>query len=346
MNTHPIVTVEIDHRAANALQPVAELPVAGTLAFLPNGNLLLLERRWQEHCVVVHEFAPSGAGDWSEVRAVTLKGVRGSPIGCAVSPDGARLAAGQKTAKVYSWPAGKAVASLPAVTYQLEYTSLGFSPSGALVVVADGGYISPRNRKVTVYDVATGDKRAVIKTDEWHFVQAMMLDESSVITLGLAVDWEFDDSETSGERVLGCYDAQGATVRFRRVLRGGQFVGMDPGARCVWVAGDTGPYAPQNLLSLAAKDGQVEREIAFADDWHADTTAPVVVGPATVALHVASYKHRVGRYVVIDAAAGRQVAVLGHPGSLNTGELPPAAHPATRRVAAVGRDKTFIWQLP
>lgn len=338
-------TIEVDHRSAHALAPVAELPVIGTLAFLPSGNLLVFERVFAQACVLVREYAPGGGG-WAEVRVVTLKGLRGSPVGCAASPDGTSVAVGLKTAKVSGWPGGKAVASMPGVKYQLERNSLGFSPDGALLAVGDGGYVSPRQRTVQVCDAATGDRRAAIKTGEWNFSRVAMLDATTVVTLGLALDWEFGDEIKGGQRVLGCYDAATGAARWRRVLSGGQFAGLDRDAALVWVAADAPTSSTANLLGLAASDGRVAREVAFGGDWRAGVPEPVALGPTTLALDVASYQHRVGRTVVLDVDAGRQVALLGRPGGGNVGEYPTVAHAETRRVAATGEGRTFVWQLP
>ncbi len=340
------VSVTIEPTARGPLSPVAELPVIGTLAFTPGGSLLVVERRWSERCLVAHEFAPGASGRWAEARAVTLKGVRGSPIGCAVSADGAFLAAGPKTARVYDWPAAKAIASLPAVRYQLERSSLGFSPGGARVAVADGGYVAPRNRTVTVCDAATGAKLSAIKTSEWSFQWAAMPDESTVLTLGLALDWVSGDEETDGQRVLGCYDADTGAARWRRVLRSDQRPGLDREAGLVWVADDEGPYATKHLLALRLADGSVARTVGFGDEWRADKTAPAVLGPSTLMIQVSSYKRGVTRAVVVDAEQGRVVAELGHRGELSGEAFPPTAHAGTRRVAATVEGATVLWQLP
>lgn len=344
MSTAAHVTVEIDHRSAQALGP-AEIPVCGTLAFVPGGNLLVFERSFERRCAVVHEYAPAGDG-WAELRAVTIKGLRGSPVGCAASPDGTRVAAGLKTARVYGWPGGGVVASMPAVKYQLERHSLGFSPDGALLAVGDGGYVSPRQRAVQVCDAATGDRRAAIKTAEWDFVRVAMPDAATVVTLGLALDWEYGDASTERQRVLGCYDVATARARWRRVLRDGQFAGVDREAGLVWVADDPAPYLAASLLGLALDDGHVVREVAFGGDWHAGGAAPAALGPTTLALEVASPQLRLGRTVVLDVEAGRQVALLGRPGGGDAGRCPLVAHAGTRRVAAAGEGKTFAWQLP
>lgn len=346
MSTPVDITVAIDPGHRDLLPPVAELLAPGTLGFLPDGNLLVIERRGGANGVVAREYAPGGAGPWSEVRSVPLKGVRGSPIGCAVSADGALLAAGQKTARVYAWPSGSTVASLPGVRYQLERSSLGFSPSGARVALADGGYVSPRNRTVTICDASTGAKLAAFKTDEWSFQWAAMPDESTVLTLGLAHDWVSGDEETDGQRVLGCYDVVSGAARWRRTLRADQWPCVDRAAGRVWVAGDEGPYATKHLLALSLADGAVLRTVGFSDDWRPGTAAPAVVGPSTLALPVSSYKHRATRYVVADVERGRVVAELGHGGERVGGVVPPTAHAETRRVAAEVDSFTFVWQVP
>ncbi len=347
MSTTIDVSVTIESTAHGRLSPVAELPVTGTLAFLPNGNLLVVERRWSEHCLVAHEFAPDAGGRWAEARAVTIKGVRGSPIGCAVSADGAFLAAGSKIARVYDRSTAQVVASPPAVRHQLERNSLGFSPSGARIAVADGGYVSPRNRTVTVCDAATGAKLTAIKTDEWSFQWAAMPDESTVLTLGLAFDWVSGDDETDGQRVLGCYDADTGAARWRRVLLGEQRPGLDRAAGRLWVADDESPYITKNLLALSLADGSVTRTVGFDDEWRADKAAPVVVGPATLMLPVKSYKRGgMTRTVVVDTEQGRVVAELGHEGDLSGEAFPPTAHVETRRVAATVEGATVVWQLP
>lgn len=346
MSTIVDVTITIDPRPRDVLTPVAELLAPGTLGFLPDGNLLVIERRGGPKGVVVHEYAPGGAGAWGELRSAPLKGVRGSPIGCAVSADGALLAAGQKSARVYAWPSGATVASLPGVRHQLERSSLGFSPSGARVAVADGGYVSPRNRTVTVCDPSTGAKLAAIKTDEWSFHWAAMPDESTVLTLGLAHDWVSGDDETEGQRVLGCYDVATGAARWRRTLRADQWPGVDRAAGRVWVAGDEGPYATKHLLALSLADGAVLRTVGFGDDWRPGAAAPAVVGPSTLALPVSSYKHGATRYVVVEVERGRVVAELGHGGERVGAVYPPTAHAETRRVAAEVDSFTFVWQLP
>lgn len=347
MSTTVDVSVTIESTERGRLSPVAELPVIGTLAFLPDGNLLVVERRWSEHRLVAHEFAPDARGRWAEARAVTIKSVRGSPIGCAVSADGALLAAGSKAARVYDWPVAKAVASLPAVRYQLERSSLGFSPSSARIAVADGGYVAPRNRTVTVCDAATGAKLTAIKTDEWSFQWAAMPDESTVLTLGLAFDRVYGDDETEGQHVLGCYDADTGAVRWRRVLLGEQRPGIDRAAGRVWVADDESPYITKNLLALSLADGSVARTVGFDDEWRADKAAPVMIGPATLMLPVKSYKHGgATRTVVVDTEQGRVVAELGHEGELSGEAFPPTAHAETRRVAATVEGATVLWQLP
>jgi len=346
MTTSVDVTVPIDPTPRDPLAPVAGMLDPGTLGFLPGGNLLVLHRPGGATGVVVHEHSPTGDGSWTEVRTATLKGVRGSPIGCAISADGTLLAAGQKKARIFDWPGGKALASLPGVRYQLERSSLGFSPSGARVAVADGGYVSPRNRTVMVCDAATGAKLGAIKTDEWSFVWAAMPDESTVLTLGLAHDWSFGGDETEGQRVLGCYDADTGAARWRRVLGAGQWPGVDRAAGRLWVAGDEGPYATKHLLALSIADGSVQRTVGFGDDWRAGKGAPAVVGPSTLAVLVSSYKHEATRYVVVDVERGLVVAELGRGGE-DLGEVhPPAGHAETRRVAAVADGFTFVWQLP
>lgn len=292
MSTTADVTVTLDPRPRDVIAPAAEIPVVGTLAFTPAGELLVLERRWSEGCVVVHEYAPTRDGAWEESRALTLKGVRGSPVGCAVSDDGALLAVGQKSARVYDRASGAVVAKPPAVRYQLHCASLGFSPSGARVAVADGGYVSPRNRAVMVCDASTGAKLATIKTGEWSFHRAVMPDESTVLTLGLALDWQYGDDETEGQRVLGCYDVATGAARWRRVLRADQYPTVDRAAGRVWVADDEGPYVTSGLLSLSLADGSVTRTVGFADGWRAGDAPPVALGDATVALAVKSYRQQ------------------------------------------------------
>ncbi len=347
MSTTVDVSVAIGSAAHARLSPVAELPVTGTLAFLPNGNLLVVERRWSEHRLVAHEFAPDANGHWAEARAVTIKGVRGSPIGCAVSAGGAFLAAGPKIARVYDWAAAKVLASLPTVRHQLERNSLGFSPSGARIAVADGGYVSPRNRTVTVNDAATGAKLTAIKTDEWDFQWAAMPDESTVLTLGLAFDWKYDDEETEGQWVLGCYDADTGAVRWRRVLRGEQRPGIDRAAGRLWIADTESPHITKNLLALSLADGGVVRTVGFDGEWRADKAAPTMVGPTTLMLPVKTYQNGGEmRTVVIDTERGRVVAELRHAGELSGEWFPPTAHLETRRVAATVEGATVVWQLP
>ncbi len=347
MSTAVDVSVAIGSPMHERLSPVAELTVTGTLAFLPNGNLLVVERRWNEHRLLVHEFAPDADGAWVEARAVTIKGVRGSPIGCAVSADGAFLAAGPKVARVYDWPTATVIASPPAVRNFLERNSLGFSPSGARVAIADGAYVAPRIRTVTVCAAATGAKLTTIKTDEWSFQWVAMPDESTVLTLGLAFDWKYDDDETEGQRVLGCYDADTGAVRWRRVLRGEQRPGIDRAAGRLWVADDESPYITKNLLALSLADGSVTRTVGFDDEWRADKAAPAVVGPATLMLAVKSYKNGgMTRTVIVDTERGRVVAELRHEGELSGEWFPPTAHVETRRVAATVEGATVIWQLP
>jgi hypothetical protein len=86
--------------------------------------------------------------------------------------------------------------------------------------------------------------------------------------------------------------------------------------------------------------------VAFGGDWRAGGAAPAVLGPATLALGVESSRLGIGRTVVLDVTAGRQVALLGRPGGGNAGDYPMVAHPETRRVAATGEGRTLVWQLP
>lgn len=340
------VTVTLDPRPRAVVSPAAALPVMGNLAFTPAGDLLVLERRWSEQRVVVHEYAPTRDGAWAESRAVALKGVRGSPVGCAVTDDGAFLAVGQKSARVYDWPSGGAVSKLPAVRHQLQCSSLGFSPSGSLVALADGGYVSPRARAVLVCDAATGAKLATIKTDEWCFVRAMMPDEATVLTVGLAIDWEFGDDETAGQRVLGCYDVATGAARWRRVLRADQLPSVDRAAGCVWVAGDEAPYLTGPLLALSLADGSVVRTVGFADGWRPGTAPPVAVGPGTVALTLRTWEHPTLRYAVVDVERGHVLVELALDDEPRGADLPPAVHAGTRRLAARVGDATQVWQLP
>ncbi len=196
-----------------------------------------------------------------------------------------------------------------------------------------------------VCDVTTGAPVAAVKTDEWNFTRVSMPDEVTVLTLGLALDWEFGVPGTERQRVLGCYDVATGKARWRRTLQAGQFAGADRDAGLVWVADDSPLYLTASLLGLALSDGRVAREVAFGGDWRAGGSAPAVLGPTTLALDVASYQHKLGRTVVLDVAAGRQVALLGRPGGGNVGEYPMVAHAATRRVAATGEGKTYVWQL-
>jgi hypothetical protein len=346
MTTLVDLEVAIDRKPRDPLRPAAELPHAGTMAFLPDGNLLVLHRPGGSSGVVVREHAPTADGTWSESRTAPLKGVRGSPLGCAVSADGARLAAGHKKARLYDWPGAAPGATLPGVRYQLERNSLGFSPSGARVVVADGGYVAPRNRTVTVCDTSTGAKLASIKTDEWSFAWAAMPDESTVLTVGLALDWVSGDEKTDGQRVLGCYDADTGRARWRRELRADQIPGLDLAAGRLWVAGDEAPYATKHLLALSIADGAVLRTIGLGERWRPGAAAPVAVAPSTLALAVSSSKYNAHRYVAVDVERGVVVAELGHGGDAVGAEFPAAAHAGTRRVAAEVDGTTVVWQLP
>ena len=346
MNAPADFVVAIDRTPHAVLAPAAALPAAGTLAFLPDGALLVLQRTGGTGSVVVHEYAPTVEGPWAQARTAALKGVRGSPIGCAVSAEGARLAAGTKKARVFAWPGGAPVATLPAVRYQLERSSLGFSPDGARLVVADGGYVAPRNRTVTVCDASTGAKLAAIKTDEWSFVWAAMPDESTVLTVGLAHDWVSGDDETDGQRVLGCYDVDTGKARWRRVLRADQLPGLDLEAGRLWVAGDEAPYATKDLLALSIADGTVRRTVGFGEYWRPGAVAPAVVGPSTLALAVSSYRFGAHRYVAVDVERGVVVAELGHGGKQVGADFLPAAHAGHRRVAAAVDGTTVVWQLP
>ncbi|MEZ4406918.1 MAG: hypothetical protein R3A52_10630 [Polyangiales bacterium] len=340
MSTTADVTVTLDPRPREVIAPAAEIPVAGTLAFTTAGDLLVLERRWSEGCVVVHEYAPTQDGAWEESRALTLKGVRGSPVGCAVSDDGALLAVGQKSARVYDRASGAVVAKLPAVRYQLHCASLGFSPSGARVAVADGGYVSPRNRAVMVCDASTGAKLATIKTGEWSFHRAVMPDESTVLTLGLALDWQYGDDETEGQRarLLRRRDrrravAAGAArgpVPHRRP-RGGSRLG---GER-------RGPVRHERPVVAVARGRERCATVGFGDGWRAGDAPPV-----------ARRHDRRARGEVVPAerrCGGRWSAGpwsrSSRRGELRGGDLPPVVHVGTRRVAATVGDRTSVWQL-
>lgn len=345
--TPPPVAISIDP-TTNLRAPDAVLSVGGTLGFTPGGNLLVLKRLTGGRAEV-YEFTP-GADGWTEARKVEIKGSSGSPLAAAISPDGTRLAFGPKTAKVYGWPSGKAVASAGAVKYGLAVNSVGFAPSGAWLVVADGGRVSPRNRTVTVVDAKTGDKRAAIKTDEWCFVQAGMLDDDTVVTLGLGLEWDLDKGSTDDDLVLGCYDVTSGKARWRRPLHGGQRAGLDAAARQVWIADDVAPHGTGAALCLAADDGRVLRSLAFSDGWRAGRAPAVVVRPGLVAVEVVTGegKAREPRFVLLDVETARQVATLGEEGGADYDLRSFATVHAASQWLAVGPgfgDETHLWRL-
>ncbi|WAS96554.1 hypothetical protein [Nannocystis punicea] len=347
MSATPPVTITID-LTTNLRAPDAVLPVGGTLGFMPSGNLLVLKRLTSGRAEV-YEFTP-GEGSWTEVGKAEIKSSSGSRAGGAISPDGTRCVYGPKTAKVYGWPGGKAMASLGAVKYSLGANTVGFSPSGAWVVVADNGRISPRQRTVTVFDAGTGEKRAAIKTDEWCFVQAGMLDDDTVVTLGLHLDWDVAKGWTDDDLVLGCYDVTTGAARWRRKIHDGQRFALEPVARQVWIADDGAPHGTGAELCLAADDGRVLRSIAFSSGWRAGRLPPVVVRPGLVAVGVVPVdgKPQDARFVLLDLEAGRQVATLGEGrGTDYNFDCFATAHTASQWLASVDffGNETYLWRL-
>jgi hypothetical protein len=335
------IAVQLGAMDGPLLPPIAALPVVGAPGFTPGGLLLVLERRVHQGWVMVHEFGPR-AGGFAPLGSASLRGLYGAPIGCAVSPDGRRLAAGLRTARLFAWPGGAPVGRAPAVRHQLAYRSLGFSPSGALLAVADGGYVSPGGRVVHVCDATDGARLAAVKTREWCFTQVQLLDDSTLVTLGLALDWRSGEPATAGQRVLGCYDVDRRRPRWRRLVRAGQLAGVDGDAGLVWVAGDEHDGAATRLLGLAADDGRVVRTLEFPDGRRPDLGPPTPLGPTTLVVTTTGGGPRLA---VVDVD-GRTLAALAGSERLAGVELPVAVDRGARRLAAVCGGRTLVWQLP
>ena len=219
--------IEIDLRSG-ALAPELVLPYSGSPSFLPSGDLLVLDYDFDAGLVRAHQLANPG---WAEVRTVELKRNRGAPMGRAVSADGRFVAVGSHTAALHAWPEPRPFAKLPAVKYHLERESVGFSPSGLHVAVADGGYVSPMQKKLTVCEVANGKEVSKTKTREWAFYQVVMLDEGRVLVLGLSEDFEFGNPSYEGHRMLACYDTTTGDALWRRELHASQAISADAQGR-------------------------------------------------------------------------------------------------------------------
>lgn len=167
--------------------------------------------------------------------------------------------------KLVRWPGGELVASLEGVKHQLERESLGFSPSGARLAIADGGYVTPPNRTLRVFATSDGSELARIKTDEFSFHQVAMLDDDTVVIRGLRHDFVFD-SQTEPQHVLACYDVPSGRARWRlrRWSRDLVFA-LDLEQRWVWTSAEV-PISPgvgvgRDLVALACDDGS---EVATA----------------------------------------------------------------------------------
>ena len=269
----------LDLSAIAALDPIATLPVGGTLGFLANGDLMVLERRWEtllgqqtstpDKRVLAHQFA---AGAWTKVAEQAIKMPLGSPLGCAASPDGAAVAAGYKTVTLVAWPSGKVMASLKGVKYPLERDSVCFSPSGARLAVADGGYVTPVDRWLRVYDARDGMDLAKILTDEFSVWQTLMPDDDTVLVWGLRHDYDYN-STREPQRVLACYDVPTGEVRWRRrYWSQGHRMALDVHAGRLWTSGehvieleDRLSGVERSLESLSLEDGTTLRTIALND---------------------------------------------------------------------------------
>jgi hypothetical protein len=331
--------IRIDPRA-KALAPERVLPFAASPAFLPDGDLLLFEYDGDHGLVRVHQLANRG---WATMRTVELKRNKGAPVGRALSADGRLLAVGSRRAQLHDWPSGAPVCKLKAVKYHLERESLGFSPSGRFVAVADGGYVSPMQKKVTVHDAATGAAVAQVKTREWCFSQVSMLDDGRVLVQGLSEDFAFGEPAFEGHRVLACYDTTTGDTLWRRELHASQAASVDAQGR-VWVATDVSPHLTEGVVGLGGVDGAVLHSLSLGPDWRPTAAAPVAIDGTRLAVELVSSRGSARPYVVVDVASGAQVARLTHPRD-DVGQVTPAAHAATGCLAALVEGQVCIWRL-
>ncbi|MDP3275704.1 MAG: hypothetical protein Q8Q09_10950 [Deltaproteobacteria bacterium] len=328
---------------ALSIDPVARIDLAAAPSFDRDGNLVLIERQWDQGLLVIHR-ARAGAG-WQRETETTLKGFRSAPVGVAVDPTRGRIAAGMKTAKLFEEGATSSSVSFLSVKYQLEWCSLGFSPSGASLAIGDGGYVAPKQRNVHVCDASTGEKRATIKTDEWHFSHVAMLDDDLVVCRGLAFDWDFDDAERSGEQVIACYDVATKRARWRRAQRTGQCFSVDNARKLTWLTTETAPFAWDAHVAIDA-DGTIAYEIKYSGGYEPSVSPPVAVGSSLLVLSVTSRDAKHERTLVLDVEAQRVVATLNNATKMEFVERPPAVHADTARFAAVcERNHTLLWEL-
>lgn len=267
---------------AGELAPVARVPAAGSLAFLANGDLLVMERSWEtelalaakavakEQCVRVHQF---DARTYERVASGTIRGLKGSPIGCAASPVGDVLAAGYKLVKLVDWPDAKAIASLKGVEHHLERASLGFSASGERVAVGDGGYVRPANPFVRVFSALDGSELAKLRTGEFSLKQVAMMDDETVVVRGLRVDYAYG-SRTEPQHVLACYDVSTGEARWRRRYWSAErWFFADVARGHLWTSGEhiltdeSGTAAVERGLEcISVRDGATAASLATAHD--------------------------------------------------------------------------------
>lgn len=336
----------------SALRPVAEVPSAGTLRFLSSGDLMVLERRWEstmgasgavssrEERVVARQYAPRKEG-WVPICESSVSKVPSSPIGCAASATGNAIAVGFKTVHLVAWPDAAPIAALKGVKHQLERHSLDFSPSGALLAVGDGGYISPPNRVVRVFETAGGTEVHKIKTDEFSFRLLAWADERTLLVLGMRHDFVFG-SRTEPQHVLACYDVPSGKPKWRlRLWAQHQSFSLDARGESLWISGELpveGGASTQDLVCLSVNDGTRTREINTSGRHPSGvfgvTAHHLIVGWQSSAACDAVEIEGGAMTPLRDASSGD--ALLPY----------AAAHAETGRVAlSLGRTRTAIFQL-
>jgi predicted DNA-binding WGR domain protein len=174
----------------------------GAPFFLDNGNLLLISQNWDTRQLNLKEL-DSQSNFKEPINLGVIKGFRDTPISRALNSKGDKILCGYKSHKLCAWPSTKnLIQSIKGPRYNSNPNSLSFSPDGKLFAIADGGYITPSDRWIRIYETETGKEVNKLKSDGWVYEYLEFSDNQTIITYSLELDCE----TPMEKRLIACWD--------------------------------------------------------------------------------------------------------------------------------------------